>query len=229
MNDARMSTRKVWAGLAVVASAPLWAQTSAPPVAPSPPPPGPAARPDAEVMYHGATHRRDVPFARALQKHLAGEGGEGGMGFSASGPDFVAPALDADQLRMALVGNTVRKDQAVAMYFHPNGQVQGWKRDWSRAAPSACPTPLGEDWEIEKGVCWTAEVHPITGPYTIKGNQVCMPAYSGKPADGQACYYFSFVTKYVMIGDGKRTYGSGKELVVGRVLDTFRKRGGRHD
>jgi hypothetical protein len=27
-----------------------------------------------------------------------------------------------------------------------------------------------------------------------------------------------------MIGDGKRTYGSGKDLVVGRVLDTFRKR-----
>ena len=30
-----------------------------------------------------------------------------------------------------------------------------------------------------------------------------------------------------MIGDGKRTYGSGKDLVVGRVLDTFRKRSAR--
>jgi hypothetical protein len=59
--------------------------------------------------------------------------------------------------------------------------------------------------------------------YSIKDNQVCMPAYSGKPADGTSCYYISFVTKYVMIGDGKRTYGSGKDIVKGRSLESIRK------
>lgn len=216
------STLRVWAGLAVVVSTPLAAQGSAPTAAGAAPA-GAGARP-AEVLYHGNQHQRDYPFAKALQKHLAGEGGEGGIGFSASGPEFRVPALDAEQLRMALVGNTVRKDQAVALYFHPNGTVQGWKRDWSKAELAMCPTRLGEDHEIENGVCYTAVVNPIAGRYTIKGNQVCMPAYSGKPQDGEACYYFAFVTKFVMIGDGKRTYGSGKDLVVGRVLDTFRKR-----
>jgi hypothetical protein len=219
---------RVWTGLAVVISSPLGAQgqtssAGSAPAATAPPAVTAVLKP-AEVSYHGNQHQRDYPFAKALQKQLAGEGGEGGIGFSASGPDFRAPALDADQLRMALVGNTVRKDQAVALYFNPNGMVQGWKRDWSKAEMSQCPTPLGEDHEIENGVCYTAAVNPIAGRYAIKGNQVCMPAYSGKPQDGEACYYFAFVTKFVMIGDGKRTYGSGKDLVVGRVLDTFRKR-----
>jgi hypothetical protein len=128
---------------------------------------------------------------------------------------------------MALPGNTIRKDQAVAIYFDPNGSVQGWKRDWAKADMTSCPTPLGEDYEIEHGICYTATVNPIIGKYSIKGNQVCMPAYSGKPADGQACYYIAFATKYVMIGDGIRTYGSGKELVKGKTLDTFRKRGSK--
>lgn len=225
------STRRVWAGLAVVASTPLAAQGQAPAAGATAPagaaPVAMAAPRPADFTYHGNQHQRDYPFAKALQKQLAGEGGEGGIGFSASGPDFRAPALDADQLRMALVGNTVRKDQAVALHFHPNGTVQGWKRDWSKAEMSQCPTPLGEDHEIENGVCYTAVVNPIAGRYAIRGNQVCMPAYSGKPQDGEACYYFAFVTKFVMIGDGKRTYGSGKDLVVGRVLDTFRKRSAR--
>jgi len=184
-----------------------------------------AEKPSPGVQYYGSAHQQDYDFAKALQKHLGGEGGEGGIGFSASGPDFKIPALSNEQLKMALPGNTVRKDQAVAIYFDPNGNVQGWKRDWSKADKSKCPTPLGADYEIQYGECWTAAVNPIIGKYTIKGNQVCMPAYSGKPADGEACYYFAFATKYVMIGDGKRTYGSGKDIVRGRTLDAFRKKG----
>jgi hypothetical protein len=87
-----------------------------------------------------------------------------------------------------------------------------------------CPARLGEDHAIDNGVCGTAVVIPIAGRYTIKGNQVCMPAYPGKPQVGEACYHFAFVTKLVMIGDGKRTCGSGEDLVVGRAPDTFRKR-----
>jgi hypothetical protein len=211
----RLST-KIWVGIGVVASASASAQTTAP--APA------AAAATPPVNYPGSTHKQDYPFARALQKHLAGEGGEGGIGFTASGPDFKIPALNEQQLKMALPGNTIRKDQAVAIYFDPNGTVQGWKRDWAKAEMAQCPTPLSEDYEVDNGVCYTATVNPIVGPYTIKGNQVCMPAYSGKAADGQACYYVAFATKFVMIGDGQRTYGSGKDIVRGRVLDTFRKR-----
>jgi len=218
------TTRRIWGGLAAVFSMPALSQAPAPTAPPTTAPHAALASRPADVFYHGSTHERDVPFARALQKMLSGEGGEGGIGFSASGPDFKVQALDEQQLRMALVGNTVRKDQAVAIHFRADGTVQGWKRDWSKAPTSQCPTPLGEDHEIDKGECYTAAVNPIVGPYAIRGNQVCMPAYSGRKEDGQACYYFAFVTRYVMIGDGKRTYGSGKELAIGRVLDTFRKR-----
>lgn len=109
-------------------------------------------------------------------------------------------------------------------HFHPNGTVQGWMRDQGKAERAMCPARLGEDHAIDNGVCGTAVVVPIAGRYTIKGNQVCMSDYPGKPQDGEACHHFAFVTKLVMIGDGKRTCGSGKDLVVGRVLDTFRKR-----
>ena len=210
---------KIWISIGVVAgaSANASAQTTAP------------STTAAAVNYPGSTHKMDYPFAKALQKHLAGEGGEGGIGFTASGPDFKIAALDEQQLKMALPGNTIRKDQAVAIYFAPNGMVQGWKRDWAKAEMAQCPTPLGEDYEIDSGACYTATVNPIVGPYSIKGSQVCMPAYSGKPADGQACYYIAFATRFVMIGDGQRTYGSGKDIVRGRMLDTFRKRGPQAD
>lgn len=165
-----------------------------------------------------------VPFARGLQKILDGEGGEGGIGFSQSGPVFAAPALTTEQLQVALPGRTIRKDQAVAFYFGKDGMVEGWKRDWSPADMSKCPTKLGDDHELDGDKCFTAVVNPIKGRYEFKNGQVCMPAYSGKAADGTACYYVGFVTKFVMIGDGQRTYGSGKDLVDGRHLEVFYKK-----
>jgi len=165
-----------------------------------------------------------VPFERGLAKILDGEGGEGGIGFSQSGPVFATPALTTEQLAAALPGRTIRKDQAVAIYFAPDGQVEGWKRDWSKTDDlSRCKTPLGDNHELEHGVCYTAVVNPLAGRYEFKDGRVCMPAYSGKPEDGIGCYYIGFVTKFVMIGDGKRTYGSGKDLVDGKQLEVFRK------
>jgi len=184
----------------------------------------PAANRDENGTFPASKTGDTVPFGRGLAKILDGEGGEGGIGFSQSGPVFATPALDDRQLKAALTGRTIRKDQAVAFYFGPDGKVEGWKRDWSPADPSQCPTALGDNHEIDDGKCYTAVVNPINGPYTIKDGRVCMPAYSGKPADGTGCYYIGFVTKYVMIGDGERTYGSGKDLVDGRQLEVFRKK-----
>jgi hypothetical protein len=98
-----------------------------------------------------------VPFSRDLAKILDGEGGEGGIGFSQSGPVFATPALTGEQLAIALPGRTIRKDQAVAIYFGTNGQVGGWKRLWTKTDDlTNCPTPLGENHELENGVCYTA-------------------------------------------------------------------------
>lgn len=170
-----------------------------------------------------------VPFSRGLAKILDGEGGEGGIGFSQSGPVFATPALTTEQLAVALPGRTIRKDQAVAIHFGKDGQVEGWKRDWAKSDDMArCPTPLGDDHEVENGVCYTATVNPLRGAYEFKDGQVCMPAYSGRPEEGTACYYIGFVTKFVMIGDGRRTYGSGKDLVDGRDLSVFRPKPGGH-
>lgn len=208
-----MTKRKIWTGLGVVATA---ATVSAGAIA--------ADAPAQKGDYPGATLEMTVPFSRALQKILDGEGGEGGIGYTKAGAVFEIPSLNDDQLKQALPGRTIRKDQAVAIYFGPDGQVDGWKRDWSKASADQCPTPLGDNHEIEDGQCWTSAVNPIKGPYTIKNGSVCMPAYSGKAADGQGCYYIAFVSKHVMIADGKRTYGSGKDLVDGKNLDVFRKK-----
>jgi hypothetical protein len=207
-------SQKLWVGVGVLATAAANAQTA---------PATTSEKAAPRIRHFGITHQQDYDFSTALQKHLGGEGGEGGIGFSASGPEFKVPALTNEQLKLALPGNTIRKDQAVAFYFDPSGTVEGWKWDWDKTDMSKCPTPIGEFHEIERGDCYTATVHKISGRYTIKDNQVCMPAYSGKPADGNGCYYIAFVTKYVMIGDGKRTYGSGKDIVKGRSLESIRK------
>lgn len=177
---------------------------------------------DSADKFYGATGQRDVPFSKALEKILEGSGGEGGIGFSKAGPEFVAPTLTDSQIKAALVGNTVRKDQAVAIYFGKDGKVEGWKRDWSKAASmDQCPTKLGDNYEVSDGQCWIATVNPIVGSYTIRNNSICMPAYSGKAADGNVCYYFAFITKFVVIADGKKVYGGGKDLVLGKELAAF--------
>ncbi len=70
---------------------------------------------DSADKFYSATGQRDVPFGKAREKIMEGSGGEGGIGFSKSGPEFVAPALTDSQIKAALVGNTFRKDQAVAI------------------------------------------------------------------------------------------------------------------
>ena len=211
--------RKLWTGLGATAAVLTMggAQAADPPAATS----GPGGTFPASIT--GET----VPFQRGLDKVLDGEGGEGGIGFSQSGPVFATPALTTEQLQMALPGRTIRKDQAVAFYFGKDGIVEGWKRDWAKTEDLArCPTKMGDDHDLsDDGICYVATVNPIKGAYAFKDGQVCMPAYSGKPEDGTACYYIGFVTKFVMVGDGKRTYGSGKDFVGGKELGAFYKKG----
>ncbi len=202
-------SRKIWVGLGMSACVAVAGASDSPAVA------------DGVTPYPDAKGQPTVSFSRALGKMLDGEGGEGGIGLTASGPSFNFPALTTDQLRATLPGRTIRKDQAVAMYFDPSGTVEGWKRDWEKADASACPHEIGEDYEVEDGQCWIAKVNPISGAYRFDDGRVCMPAYSGKPEDGEACYYIGFLFKYIAIGDGKRMYGSGKEIYTGRHLDVF--------
>jgi hypothetical protein len=183
-------------------------------------PAGPPAAPAVE-NFPGATGQLDVPFAKALHMMLNDDGGGGGIGFTSAGPVFSAPALTDAQLKMALPGATIRRELAWAAYFAPDGTVEGWKRDWSKADMSKCPTPLGYDYEVEDGSCYTAVKNVISGKYEIRNGQVCMPAYSGKPADGEACYYIAFITSFAVISDGKKVYGGGKDFVKGRVLDSY--------
>ena len=70
------STIRIWAGLAVVISSPLTAQGQTPTAAAAPPattaPIAAAALKLSDVTYHGNQHQLDYPFAKALQKQLAG-------------------------------------------------------------------------------------------------------------------------------------------------------------
>ncbi|MDR3510242.1 MAG: hypothetical protein P4L73_01275 [Caulobacteraceae bacterium] len=177
--------------------------------------------PPAADNVPGSTGRLDVPFAKALRMMLNNDGGGGGIGYTTAGPVFTAPALTDSQLKAALPGNTIRRELAWAAYFDPDGTVEGWKRDWSKADMSKCPTPLGYDYEVEDGACYTAVKNVISGKYEIRNGQVCMPAYSGKPEDGRACYYIAFITAFAVIGDGKTVYGGGKDFVKGKVLESY--------
>ena len=171
--------------------------------------------------YPGATGKLTVPFSKALKMMLNNDGGGGGIGYLSSGPVFRSPALNDAQLALALPGNTIRRELAWATYFDPNGTVEGWKRDWSKADMSKCPSILGDDYEIEGGVCYTAAKHVISGKYTIKNGTVCMPAYSGLSADGEHCYYIAFITSFAVIGDGKMVYGGGKDFKKGKHLEAY--------
>lgn len=210
-------TRKMWIGAGVVATAVIAG--------------APDIRHDQIAFVAEARAADPAPaandfgnttFAKALEKMLAGEGGEGGIAWSQFGPTFGTPALNDAQLKQGLVGRTVRKDQAVAFHLGTDGNAEGWKLDWSKADAAKCPDKLGEYHEIQHGQCYTAARFEIKGKYEIKNGQVCLPSLTGKPADGQACYYVGFALNKVIVGDGKKLFGSGKDLVDGKSLAIFR-------
>lgn len=171
-----------------------------------------------ETAQAQATDYPGAPYETVLKKMLGGEGGEAATGFTSGGATVTVQSLNDAQLKQALPGNTLRKDLGFAVYFDPSGTVEGWRKNWSKAERAGCPTDAGENhvYHKDENACFTATNQVLSGKWTVKGGQICMPSLGGKPVED--CYNLTFLYDRVALSFEGKVAGGSKDLVKGKQL-----------
>ena len=183
-----------------------------------------AARADdsvADVHDGGSELKKEVNAAR--EKILDGEGGEDGLGLSRSWPRVSAPALTNEQIKKAIIGNTLRRNDEFAAYFNPNGTVEGWETDYNEVAVEKCPKKdiPGDSYFLEPdGQCWQKTELKMTGTWQVQGNQFCNKL-NWETGEWDRCFHvFMLLDQFGFfdVNTGKME-GKGQFLAKGKVLD----------
>jgi hypothetical protein len=171
----------------------------------------------------GAAMSSDFPggtFDSALEKVLAGEGGEGGIGIVKSGANLSIPALSEAQLTRAFSDNTLRNGNNLAYHFSKNGTAEGWQVDWKQVDVAKCANNSDPSYEMDEGECW----HQVTealpaAKWTVRDSMLCLePALTALSENG-GCFSAFFVLNKVALYDAKGGMsGKGYDLHAGKQL-----------
>lgn len=166
----------------------------------------------------------------ALNLIYAGKGGEGGIGLTKLWPRISAPALSGEQVRRTLIGNTIRQQDVLAIYFNPDGTLESWFNEWTEQDAAKCPAGkkhvAGDGWSMRDGRCFARTIVPVTGTWKIKNHQVCpVLIWDGsrtenfKSGKNDTCWYVALILDQVVLFDTDgEIQGRGKELKRGRQL-----------
>ncbi len=160
-------------------------------------------------------------FDRALEKVLAGEGGEGGRGFTKMLPSVTSPALHAFQVRKALTGNTLYASGGSALHYDKSGTLSGWMGSWAVISPGACPAgvKLGEDHFNGSKGCYKLTKYPASGSWAMQGDQICRSITANGKTD-KSCSYVALLLDSFALFDGEKGTMSGKgyKLLAGKQV-----------
>lgn len=160
-------------------------------------------------------------FDKALEKVLAGEGGEGGRGLSKMLPSVTSPALAGYQVKKAFTNNTLYSAGASALHYDVSGKLAGWVGSWALISPDKCPTRAGPAetyFQGSKG-CYKMTKHPAAGNWSVKNDQLCRSfTANGKQTTG--CSYVALLLETFALFDGETGAMSGKgfKLLAGRQM-----------
>jgi hypothetical protein len=186
-----------------------------------------AADASASDAAAGANDFPGGSFASALDKVLAGEGGEGGAGMSRLKRMVMIPALNGAQIEKALQGNTLRRDESFAFAFE-NGTFSGWEYEWQEVEVKRCETAAKTDvtYELDEGVCWSRSDNRVSkGTWSVEQDMLCTQPALKMVTDGQRCVSLALVLDNLAVfGPDGGMIGKGADLVRGKQLDEIRKR-----
>lgn len=170
-----------------------------------------------------ATGPDDFPggFDKALEKVLAGEGGEGGRGLTKMLPSVTSPALHDFQIKKAVTNNTLYSAGASALHYDPSGQLTGWVGSWALISPQECPTKPGPAETYFQGAkgCYKLTKHDATGTWNIKDDQLCR-SYTANGKTTTGCSYVALLLETFALFDGETGVMSGKgfKLLAGKQI-----------
>lgn len=158
---------------------------------------------------------------KALDKVFAGEGGEGGLGFTKMTRSFSVPALSENQLRAVFTGNTLGLPRKIAAFLRSDGKIEGWYAINTPVTPvERC---ANQDFNAtylymtHAGQCMHRSFAQFkTETWSIKGDQICLPESVGL---GTGCYNAALVLNNVVLFDeGGNMVNKGRELAKGKVV-----------
>lgn len=158
----------------------------------------------------------------ALEKVFAGEGGEGGVGFTKMNRSFSVPALTESQLRQVFSGNTLAAKGRVSAHLRADGTIDGWFSIDEEVKPfSRCPKEnfSGDNMFVHDGQCMHRSFEQFkAAKWSIKGDQLCVPNSVGfAEAPGAGCYYAALVlNNVVLFGEDGKMVGKGRDLSKGK-------------
>jgi hypothetical protein len=161
--------------------------------------------------YPGGTIEKQV------EKMLANEGGEEGLGLTKLRPSFSVPALRSSEIQKVVVGNTVGISNNYAYHFEPQGKVRGWLRTWEKKAAAACPMKEGPNYLLEDGECWHWKDAPIASQWTVRNDKLCIPNVEyERPTRSEYCYAMAVVfNNVVLFNDEGGVVGKAVNLTRG--------------
>ncbi|MFC4312444.1 hypothetical protein ACFPN2_25400 [Steroidobacter flavus] len=162
-------------------------------------------------------------LSHALDKVFAGEGGEGGLGFTKMTRAFSVPALTTNQLRQVFTGNTLGQSGKIAAHLRPDGKVEGWHNVDTEVKFERCPKVNAEGDGLfihDETQCMQRTFTEFkNATWSIKGDQLCLPKAAVAAGEGTACYYAALVLNSVVVfGEDGKMEGKGNSLWRGSVV-----------
>ena len=220
--------RKIWLGLALTATGSVaLAATSGAQRSSGGEEGAPASQAHGGETGEGGEGSAAYPgggFESALGKVLAGEGGEGGAGLRKEGDTVSFPALNDEQIRRAIAGNTLRLEQHSAYHFDKSGTGQGWEMKWSQVETSKCGKGADPSYSLENGECWRSETLKLpAAKWTVRDKKLCTDPAVLPVTGPKACASVFLILNNVALFDGDKLIGKGNTLHAGRQLDAHPK------
>jgi hypothetical protein len=166
----------------------------------------------------------ESPFSVALKELFSGEGGQSTLGTVSSGPTVSFKAMTQDELKLALTGNTLRRDRTFAWFFEPGGKLTGWQGNLApgKVDESNCKQTDPDYTMSAPETCRKVVYTPIEGgSWSIKGNEICTKPTFVRVAGSECISLFLVADK--VVGTRLDTLGKPNDLAKGKQLEYLRK------
>ena len=130
-----------------------------------------------------------VDFSVALEKLLAGEGGEGGFGMQYENGKLILSPMTGEQIQQALPGNVFHRGEDIHLEFAADGTFSGVEHPWVKKDASVCEK-AGDaaGYNVHEGQCMQrTEVKFPGGKWWVKDNLLCTEPVLPQAAESLSC------------------------------------------
>lgn len=160
-------------------------------------------------------------FEKAVSLMLAGEGGEGGLGMHQVWPTLSVPALNGEQAKRALSGNSLTMPYHYTIQLGANGSVGGYNIKYVPVDLKKCPKKEvpGDGLLLYEGVCSQQINEPITGTWKVESHRLCLDARWDSDKVGECFNVFFVLDSVALVSQDGKLWHKAHKLKAGAAPD----------